>query len=547
MQAAARPYVLASAALLATNMVVAAPFVARQLTPLVARQGQPPVRSIETRLVDADISGVDAIPYNLFEDILNIPSNELSAFDAFGVSLMDGGTWVTSSATNLWGEDPGDPSRFIAGLDMVIPFSAISGEGTPEPGFGDFSWADAADGQLGLGQQISLLLDAELPASASSDATFSGPLDPVAPITGLTGIDRLIWEGAVFTDQTPFPLTDDWFQVPLSELESGTYNFGTVVDPSEGVGPNGSVPTDDVFGFAGTKPEIDPTTGLQELNANGNPINLMPWSNESFTLNLAYPFENFFNSLEAPVDPSTALSSVDIPTFQELAYAVQTFAAGEVISFDPFVEGSPLCSDPTCNLPADLQMPALVQDISNLDPGNTDIEHWLTLYNTAADGPGGLANPYGLTNDPTQEDINYDNLVNSSGQSMFDFGNPSPTDPPSGVETPSEFNVSTAIQDLISFEQSSGIQGLIQQWADASGYTPIDWSNPDVLLSPAAAAASAAAPSDAFDPSQLATDLSQLLGTGASTDLAQTLASELSAELSQLLGGQLSADLLSVF
>ena len=258
MQAAARPYVLASAALLATNMVVATPLVARQLTPLVARQLQPPVRSLQTRLVDADISGVDAIPYNLFEDILNIPSNELEAFNAFGVSLMDGGTWFTSSATNLWGEDPGDPSRFIAGLDMVIPFTAISGEGSPEPGFGDFSWADAADGQLGLGQQISLLLDAELPASASSDATFSGPLDPVTPITGLTGIDRLIWEGAVFTDQTPFPLTDDWFQVPLSELESGTYNFGTVVDPSEGVGPDGSVPTDDVFGFAGTTPEIDP-------------------------------------------------------------------------------------------------------------------------------------------------------------------------------------------------------------------------------------------------------------------------------------------------
>ena len=69
MQAAARPYVLASAALLATNMVVATPLVARQLTPLVARQLQPPVRSLQTRLVDADISGVDAIPYNLFEDI----------------------------------------------------------------------------------------------------------------------------------------------------------------------------------------------------------------------------------------------------------------------------------------------------------------------------------------------------------------------------------------------------------------------------------------------------------------------------------------------
>ena len=189
---------------------------------------------------------------------------------------------------------------------MLIPFTAISGQGTPEPGFGDFNWADAADGHLGLAQQISLLLDAELPASASSDATFSAPLDPVTTITGLTGIDRLIWDGAIFTDQTPFPLTDNWFQVPLSELTSGTYNFGTVVDPSAGVGPNGSVPTDNVFGLAGTNPrKSSPVTRPAALNDNGNPINLMPWSNESFTLNLAYPFENFFNSLEAPVDPST--------------------------------------------------------------------------------------------------------------------------------------------------------------------------------------------------------------------------------------------------
>ena len=72
---------------------------------------------------------------------------------------------------------------------------------------------------------------------------------------------------------------------------------------------------------------------------------------------------------------------------------------------------------------------------------------------------------------------------------MFDFGNPSPTDPPPGVETPSEFSVSPAIQDLINFMQTSGIQGLVQDWANASGYTPIDWSNPDLLLSPAAATA----------------------------------------------------------
>ena len=60
-----------------------------------ARQLQPPVRSLQTRLVDADISGVEAIPFNLFQDIVNIPANELNAFNEFGVSLMDGGTWLT--------------------------------------------------------------------------------------------------------------------------------------------------------------------------------------------------------------------------------------------------------------------------------------------------------------------------------------------------------------------------------------------------------------------------------------------------------------------
>ena len=35
------------------------------------------------------------------------------------------------------------------------------------------------------------------------------------------------------------------------------------------------------------------TEPAETLNDNGNPIKLMPWSNETFTLNLAYPFENF--------------------------------------------------------------------------------------------------------------------------------------------------------------------------------------------------------------------------------------------------------------
>jgi hypothetical protein len=56
MHAAARPYAVASAAMLATTMVSASPVVLHHLLPLV--------RSMESRLVDV-VSGVDAIPYNL--------------------------------------------------------------------------------------------------------------------------------------------------------------------------------------------------------------------------------------------------------------------------------------------------------------------------------------------------------------------------------------------------------------------------------------------------------------------------------------------------
>ena len=114
-----------------------------------------------------------------------------------------------------------------------------------------------------------------------------------------------------------------------------------------------------------------------------------------------------------------------------------------------------------------------------------------------------------------------------------------PTDPaPPGVETPISFDVSQSIQDLQNFLQTSGIFGLVEQWADAQGYLPIDWSDPNLLFSPAADAAT-----NAFDPSQFLADLTQLLGTGVSTDFADMLA----GELPQLLGAELSADVLSLF
>ncbi len=73
MQAGARPYVLASAALAATGLVA--------VTPIALRPFEKPIVSQPVRLVDAGDSLLN-IPFNLFQDIVNIPSNEVEAVNA---------------------------------------------------------------------------------------------------------------------------------------------------------------------------------------------------------------------------------------------------------------------------------------------------------------------------------------------------------------------------------------------------------------------------------------------------------------------------------
>ena len=65
MQAASRAYVLAAAAVAATSAVV--------LTPAAPKAAHIPVRNMETRLVD-----YTDVPINLFDDIANIPYNEIA-------------------------------------------------------------------------------------------------------------------------------------------------------------------------------------------------------------------------------------------------------------------------------------------------------------------------------------------------------------------------------------------------------------------------------------------------------------------------------------
>lgn len=427
---ATRPYVMAGAALAAAGLV--------SVTPIAPRPSALPVLSIETRLVDAGDSILN-IPFNLFQDIVNIPNNEVQALNLFADSLFHTGSWLAASATNLWGEDPGDPGRFMALTDLLVPFSAISGLGQPE-----IDPAVDAAGIAGLGQQLALLIDAELPVSASSSATWTDPLGPVPPITGLTSIDRPIWFLSAVTGLQQYPLFANWLHVPISDLTSGNFNFGNVVDPSAGVGPGGAVL--DSFGLPGTH--------VGTL-ADGTTANLMPWSNLDFKLDLAAPFQNFYNSLLAPPN----LNGFDIPTFEEIGRTLQSLAAGSIVDFDAYVPGNVLSCPGACALPEFLTQEGLVRAIGDLWPGNNTIDTWLQLADA------------GQANGPTQAGINFANEIFTGAQQWFDFGNPLPNSP----LNPDPVPVGPALQNLIDFMQASGIQDFIHGLADASGFTPITY------------------------------------------------------------------------
>jgi hypothetical protein len=479
MQPAARSYVMAAAALAATGGLVG-------VTPVPARQPAIHTASPAVRLVDSD--SILNVPFNLFQDIVNIPFSELGengAVNDLGTALLFSGTWLTASATNIWGEDPGDPTHFMAITDMALPFPGLTGQYDPEVGDTAAGWnatdvAEAANGTLPLDQQITLFLDSEIPVSASSDADWSDPLIPVSTITGNAGIDRAIETYAIFTGGQPFPLTNDWFQTPFSSLTSGGYNFGDVVDPSQGVGPGGSVP--DEFGYAGTIPGPDGE-------------NLMPWSNLDFQFNPAAPFENFFTSLEAPIDPSTYASGFEIPTGTEIAQSFETLLAGAVVAFDPYVPGSPFCTG-ACDVPTDVTPQGILEQMNTMWPGDSAIQEWLNDFNTTTVDNLGQDNPFGLANGPTAEQVNADNWLESEDQQQYDFGNPSPTDPPDTVNTPISFPEGQEIQNLTALAEQnlipgydfpgttgSSIQDYFQWQADMNGYTPIDFDSTTWLTS----------------------------------------------------------------
>jgi hypothetical protein len=545
MQAVSRRYVLAAAAFAATGAVIA--------MPVTQRTSQIPVRSMQTRLVDAD--SVLNIPVNLFDDIANTPFNEIQGIDVLSNSLFFSGDWWVPNATNLWGTDPGDIGHYMGIMDVLLPFAPqISGLDQPE-----IDPTADADGTAGLAQQIALLAAAELPVSSSCDAETCFPMTPPNVITGSTAFDRDIGflqaiDGQATTQSgEPFGLFSNWLQVPLSDLTSG-YTFTPsddpgLLDPSPDTGPGGAVLSG--FGFDGT-------TGVDGTGTG----DYVPWAGDTFQLNLFGPFEDYYNSLLAT--PSTSGvdgTGIEIPTLTEVTQAFQNLAASSVVAFDPYVMGSPACPA-FCDLPAGETQTALVQDILAWDPSNTTIQDWLnstdsTATTTEAEQSVALlqTGDYNLTYDNL---LNYDatlaqinpelpNLLTNEGiitdpnYVAFGDGTTSTFDPVYGG-----YNPNLVDQDLLTlFTNNDWNYSALS--SDLSNPTTAFYLFDPASGNPAEPGATAASEvASGFDPSTLSTDLSSLLssfGTTAGTDLLSQLATDFSTQFATELATQLATDL----
>jgi hypothetical protein len=549
MRAALSVSVLAAAACAATSAVA--------VTLAGPRPAQPPVRSMQTRLVDTD--SVLNIPVNLFDDIANIPANEIQGIDVLSDSLFFSGDWWVPNATNLWGTDPGDIGHYMGFMDVLLPFAPqISGLDQPE-----IDPTADADGTAGLAQQIALLAAAELPVSGSCDAETCYPMTPPNVITGSTAIDRDIGFLQAVSGQAdqqngePFGLFSNWLQVPLSDLTSG-YTFTPsddpgLLDPSPDTGPGGAVSSE--FGFDGTTGADGTGTG-----------DYMPWAGDTLELNLFGPFEDFYNSLLAT--PSTSGidgTGIDIPSSTSVLDAFQNLAASSVVAFDPFVMGSPACPA-YCDLPTDETQTALVQDILAWDPTNTTIQTWLDSNDstaTTAEEEASVAllqtGDYNLTYgnllnyDATLAQINpelpdlltNEGIITDPNYVAFGDGTTTTFDPVYGG-----YNPDLVGQDLLTLFTNN-------EW----NYTALsdDLSNPSAafyLFDPASGNpvdADSGAASDlagSLDASNFSTDVSTLLsgvGTTAGSDLLSQLVSELGTQLATDLGTQLPSSLLNLF
>ncbi|MDQ2626774.1 MAG: hypothetical protein M3Y90_07190 [Actinomycetota bacterium] len=362
------------------------------------------------------------IPFNLFQDIVNIPFNNVQATNVLNNSFFFTGNWFTPSATNIWGEDPGDPGHFMAVVDYMFPFAPqISGAFDPA-----IDPEALENGTAGIGQQFAMFAAALLPVSASCDSIQCFPMSPVEPITGVTAIDAML---NFFIKFSNFPNDDNqldlfkyWLKVPIQDMLDG-YKFpdspfsdpdnptsAGIANPDAGVGEGGAVPGSPFdavpgadaqpgFGYPGT---VD--GGLDEY---GNQINLMPWAGLTFKLDPFAPFQRWFDSLMAPVDWSVngddPLTGFHFSSPEEIFQAMKALIAGMVVDFNPYVPGSPMCPG-LCNMapvspPWGVTSLDLVKSIQSIGAPNPLIQQWIDLTEQEA------ANAVGNANGSTDEQV----------------------------------------------------------------------------------------------------------------------------------------------
>lgn len=401
MIAALRSYFTAGLAVTTAGLISVSP-----PAPAIPEVPQAAVAQIEPRLSSG--ASLLNVPLNLLQALVNIPANEIHALDTLAKSLFYTGPWWVSSATNIWGEDAADPGHFEAVMQLLFPFPELSGAGHG----GEFFYP-------GLGQQLGMLAAVEIPSNLTCASLDCLPAVPTGPITGFTAIDQLIWPLLIMTGLQRFPLIENWFQVPFSDMTNGnSYYF----DPNSPALQASGVAHDGYY-WTGTRtleelglnpedyPNIDPDAPLH------------PWAGSYYQMDFEQPFINFFDSLMQPFD----VNKFELPDLVDFARAIQAVVAGMFIDFNIFVPGSPLCPGPCLLLepggdifkPEDWNTPSyylMVKLIADLWPGNPVIDEWLSAY---ADGTANVS---------TLEIIDYAISAWRTGTVLLDLENPLPPD-----------------------------------------------------------------------------------------------------------------------
>jgi len=366
--------------------------------PVASAAATPPSPSpSHIRSVNADVlltGSVLNIPWNLFADVVNIPQSEIDAVGFAARALLFGGPAFVVSSSNLWGVDPADPPKFQAVVNFLLPIAALSGMNN----FNNY------EDPQGYGGQLWHLAAALLPTSGECDANSCIPVVPTSPITGIAGLDSILWSLMIATGQQRFPMIDRWLNLSaLVHVLTDGYTYPT----SEATGPSGDVHP--ILGFRGSE---------------GGEY---PWAGETFKLNLLKPLVDYAQHL---YDDTPATNPIRLPNLLQLAYNVQALIAGVVVFTYPFTPGSPFCPG-DCGWVTKLKVdyPDIVRYISWVLPGNPILvgdvtkgdpyDGWLTLYDRQTE-------PGQLVNGPTQEQI--DRSIEILQQPFWNFGNQFPSD-----------------------------------------------------------------------------------------------------------------------